>query len=87
MIMDLYGCNNYSSQLWNDRAKDSAAAGGNTREIIGTEEIVVKPNIATLLIGTRGETIETIEIKSGVKVSFSCLSIEFIDLLHASMFA
>lgn len=66
--MDLYGCNNYSSQLWNDRATAERSPERKT-EIIATEEIVVKPNIATLLIGTRGETIETIEIKSGVKVS------------------
>jgi hypothetical protein len=37
MIMDLYGCNNYSSQLWSERRPKISEEGG-IQEIVATEE-------------------------------------------------
>ena len=37
MIMDLYGCNNYSSRLWNELKPKMDSNG--RQEIVATEEI------------------------------------------------
>eukprot|EP00095_Tigriopus_kingsejongensis_P001731 maker-scaffold514_size150699-snap-gene-0.27 protein:Tk01731 transcript:maker-scaffold514_size150699-snap-gene-0.27-mRNA-1 annotation:"far upstream element-binding protein 3 isoform x4" len=67
MITDLYGCNNYSSQLWNPRLTSN---GFKWSQLLGTEEIRVEVLIAGLLIGTRGDLIATIEAKTGAKITF-----------------
>lgn len=67
MITDLYGCNNYSSQLWAPRLTSN---GCKWNETIATEEIRVEAIIAGLLIGARGDLIANIELKTGAKITF-----------------
>jgi hypothetical protein len=70
--MDLYGVNNYSSQMWQTtKAADVGGDVGRGREsVVATEEIMMDPCFVAFLL--HNEYIYYIEAQSGAKVFFCC---------------